>query len=210
MSSGDPFPRFVSGGRAYVYVLPCREQDLLKVGFSRDPLQRLHALQRRFFEFFDLDRALLVETDAVREARLIERTVIQRFAAARAPAPLVVRQVAGGRTEWFAGVAPDIIDVLARELAAERGHILHAPLSAWLRERFEQSRDVLYGWSAHLLDLVAYERFNVPASGVPDTRADRALRNALDGLAALDMKLQDLVPPPVVDWYRYGTLPDGR
>ena len=35
--SESPIPRFASRGRAYVYVLPCRDEDLLKVGFSRDP-----------------------------------------------------------------------------------------------------------------------------------------------------------------------------
>ena len=209
MSEDDPFPRFVSGGRAYVYMLPCREQDLLKVGFSRDPLQRLHALHRRFFEFFDLDRALLVQADSVREARHIERALIQRFADARVPAPLVVRAVAGGRTEWFAGVAPDV-EAMARALALERGHALHAPLSAWLRERFAQSQDVLYGWSARMLDAVAYEQCNVPASGLPDTLPAQALRATLDMLAALDMDLQSLVPSPVIAWYRYGALPDAR
>lgn len=34
MMEGDsPYPRFASRGKAYVYVLPCRDEDLLKVGF---------------------------------------------------------------------------------------------------------------------------------------------------------------------------------
>jgi hypothetical protein len=209
MSEDAGFPRFVSTGRACVYVLPCREQDVLKVGFSRDPLQRLHALHRQFHEFFDLHRALLIETDTVREARYIERALIQRFTDARTPAPLAVRRVAGGRTEWFAGVASDV-DTMARALALERGHVLHAPLSTWLRERFAQLRDVLYGWSAHMLDAVVYEQFNIPASGLPDTRPAETLRATLATLEALDLDLQDLVPTPVIAWYRYGALPDAR
>jgi hypothetical protein len=209
MSESDPFPRFLSAGPACVYVLPCREQDVLKVGFSRDPLQRLHTLHRRFFEFFDLDRALLIEADTVREARFIERALIQGFAGVRIPAPLAVRQAAGGRTEWFAGAAPDI-ETMARALALERGYVLYAPLSAWLRGRFTQSRDVLYGWSARMLDAVIYEQFNVPASGSADTRPARALRATLDMLVALDMDMPALVPPAVIAWYQYGTLPDTR
>ena len=205
----DTYPRFLSAGPACVYVLPCRERDMLKVGFSRDPLQRLHALHRRFFEFFDLDRALLIAVDSVREARSIERALIQRFAAARVPAPLVVRAVAGGRTEWFVGVAPEV-ETMARAVAHERGYTLHAPFSAWLRERFAQSRDVLYGWSARMLDAVAYEQCNVPASGLPDPRPAQALRTTLDMLAALDMDLPDVVPAEVIAWYRYGTLPGAR
>ena len=207
MPEKDLFPRFLAAGRAWTYVLPCRERDMLKVGFSRDPLRRLHALHHRFFEFFDLERALLIETDTVREARFIERALIRRFAAARLPAPLAVRQVAGGRTEWFVGVAPEV-EAMACLLARERGHVLHTPLSGWLRARFAASGDVLYGWSAHMLDAVAYEQFNPPAAGAADARPAQALRAALDMLAALDMDLQCLVTPAVVTWYRYGALPD--
>src|SRR6185312_5741360 len=206
MSETGYFPEVIGAGRAWVYVLPCRERDILKVGFSRDPLQRLHALHRRFFEFFDLERALLVEADTVREARFIERALIRHVAAMRAPAPLAVREVAAGGTEWFAGVAPEVVS-MARMLAAERGHVLHAPLAAWLRRRLATAHDVLYGWSARLLDAVAYEHFNLPASGVPDRRAAEALRETLDLLAALDMELQDFLPQAVLDWYRYGCLP---
>lgn len=206
MSEAAFFPCLAGAGRACVYVLPCRERDILKIGFSRDPLQRLHALHRRFFEFFDLDRALLVEVDTVREARFIERALIRHVAAMRAPAPLAVREVAGGHTEWFAGVASEV-ERLARVLAAERGHILHAPLAGWLRGRLAASHDVLYGWSACLLDAVAYEHFNVAASGVRDSRPAEALRDALDLLVALDVAVQELVPQAVIDWYRYGALP---
>ena len=75
MKQSDPdeftYPRFASTGRTYVYVLPCRGEDLLKVGFTRDPLQRFRTLHRRFYAFFDLEAALLMETERLREARLI-------------------------------------------------------------------------------------------------------------------------------------------
>src|SRR5690242_7613646 len=99
-------PRFASRGRAYVYVIPCRDEDLLKVGFSRDPLQRLQAFHPRFFRFFDLDRAFLIGTDFVRDARRIERRFITTFAEQRSTAPLVIRDAAAGRTEWYRGVYP--------------------------------------------------------------------------------------------------------
>jgi len=89
-----PYPRFASRGRTFVYVLPCRNEDILKVGFSRDPLDRMRTLHPRFFEFFDLDRALLIETDYLRDARRIERLFITTFADSQAPAPLVVRRSA--------------------------------------------------------------------------------------------------------------------
>ena len=42
-------------GRVFTYVFPCAWEDYAKIGFSRDPLGRISALHRRWFEFFDLD-----------------------------------------------------------------------------------------------------------------------------------------------------------
>lgn len=192
-------PRFASRGRTFVYVLPCRDQDLLKVGFSRDPLERFRTLHRRFFEFFDLDRGLLIDTDYLHDARRIERLFITTFAEQRAPAPLVVRQAAAGYTEWFRGVSPQT-DALARQLCAEQGFGLHAPLTAWLRDRLDERSGWLFGWSARMLEALEYEYFNAPLE-VRNGLGARALRDALDTCAALGMELQTLVPVEVVDWY---------
>lgn len=199
-----------SRGRTFVYMLPCRDEDILKIGFSRDPLQRMRTLHRRFFEFFDLDRALLLDTEYLRDARRIERALITRFADFRAPAPLVARQAAAGRTEWFRGVAPEA-EALLRRIASEEGFVLHAPASAWLRVRFMQASDVLYGWSERMLEAATYLHFNPsPSPGAHDESVMSALRVALDTWAALGMNVQALVPPAVYAWYRYGELPSGR
>ncbi len=59
-------------GRVFAYVFPCAWEDYAKIGFSRDPLGRITALHRRWFEFFDLDAGLLVEAENEREARDLE------------------------------------------------------------------------------------------------------------------------------------------
>jgi hypothetical protein len=193
------YPRFASRGRTFVYVLPCREADILKVGFSRDPLDRLRTLHRRFFEFFDLDRGLLIETDHLRDARRIERLFITTLAADRAPAPLVVRQSAAGHTEWFRGVSP-AAEALARQVCTEQGYPLHAPLGAWLRERLNDGSGLLYDWSARMLEMIEYAHFN--AATDPGWRlGEKALRDALDACAALDLELRALVPEAVFAWY---------
>jgi hypothetical protein len=193
------YPRFAGRGRTFVYVLPCREADILKVGFSRDPLDRLRTLHRRFFEFFDLDRGLLIETDHLRDARRIERLFITTLAADRAPAPLAVRQSAAGHTEWFRGVSP-AVEALARKVCTEQGHPLHAPLSAWLRERLNDSSGLLYDWSARMLEMIEYAHFN--AAPDPGWRlGEKALRDALDACVALDLELRALVPAAVFAWY---------
>lgn len=200
MNEDAVYPRFASRGRTFVYVLPCREADILKVGFSRDPLDRFRTLHRRFFEFFDLERGLLIDTDHLRDARRIERLFITTFAGSRATAPLVIPRAAAGHTEWFRGVSPQV-DALARQVCAEQGFTLHAPLSAWLREKFGDWSERLFGWSASMLEMIEYEHFNVPPPG-RGGRADAALREVLDACEALDMAVGDLVPPAVLAWYR--------
>lgn len=193
------YPRFASRGRTYVYVLPCRDEDILKVGFSRDPLDRFRTLHRRFFEFFDLERALLIHTDHLRDARCIERELITTFTEFRAPAPLVVPQSAAGHTEWFRGVSPQV-DALVRRICAEQGFDLHAPLSAWLRRRFGEWSELLFDWSLRMLEMIEYRHFNLPAherSG----RAEAVLREVLDAYVALDIDIAALLPPVVLDWY---------
>jgi hypothetical protein len=201
------FPRSPAAGRTFVYVLPCRDEDILKVGYSRDPLQRMHALHRRYFQFFDLDRALLLDAERLRDARRVERMFITRFAEYRAPPPLVVRQAAAGETEWFRGVAGPV-DELARKIAVDEGLTLHAPLRAWLRQRFEEHGDTLYECSMRLLDSIEYEQFNVPADA-QDGRTAAALRHLLDVHEALGMDLRWLVSPRVLAWYRDSGLDAG-
>lgn len=167
---------------------------------------RLHALHRRYFHFFDLDRALLVEVDHLRDARRIERLLINRFAEHRAPPPLVVRQAAAGRTEWFSGVAGEA-DCLIRQLAAaEEGLMLHAPLRAWLHDLFNENADVLYEYSLRLLDAIEYELFNVP---VDERRglASAALHQLLSACEAAGLDLDKFLPLRVLTWYRDTWLP---
>lgn len=201
-------PRSPAAGRTFVYVLPCRDEDILKVGYSRDPLQRMHALHRRYFQFFDLDRALLLDAERLRDARRIERVFISGFAEYRAPPPLAVRQAAAGETEWLRGVAGPV-DELARKIAADEGLTLHAPLRAWLRQRFEEHSDTLYEYSMRLLDSIEYEQFNVPVDA-QDGRTVAALRHRLEVTEALELDLRRLVSPCVLAWYRGSGLGAGE
>ena len=81
----DPAARTQSRGRCHLYVLPCAHEDLLKLGFSRDPLARLQQLHPRWFEFFDLDRAFAVETETVPDARKLELAQRRLLAEHNAP-----------------------------------------------------------------------------------------------------------------------------
>lgn len=201
MTVEEDYPRFLSRGRTFVYVFPCRDEDVLKVGFSREPLERLRTLHRRYFEFFDLDCGLLVETNHLRDARRLERQCITTFSEAKTPAPLVIRSAAGGRTEWFRGIWADV-NTLMRRVSVEQDFVLHAPLSAWLRARFDEWSDVMYDWSARMLDLIEYEHFNPPHE--QRSRADHVLRDVLDAYLALgDMDIERRVPASVLAWYHH-------
>jgi hypothetical protein len=88
-------------GRVFAYVFPCAWEDYAKM-VSRDPLGRISALHRRWFEFFDLDAGALVEAESERDARDLELQLRSPFKAHRA-APMTVQDKAGGRTEWVRG-----------------------------------------------------------------------------------------------------------
>lgn len=82
-------------GRVFTYVFPCAWEDYAKIGFSRDPLGRISALHRRWFEFFDLDAGALVEAEGERDARDLELQLRSPFKAHRAPAPMTIQHKAG-------------------------------------------------------------------------------------------------------------------
>lgn len=196
-----PLPRFASRGRAFVYVVPCRDDTLFKIGFSRDPLERFHTLHRRFFAFFDLDLAVLAETSRVREARALERELLSMMARYTALAPPVVPAAAAGHNEWFRGALDE-----AREAAINEARtgmlVVHDPASAWFRDRLGEGRDRLYGWSARVLEAIAYAR-NHPESGdlLQARRFEAVLEDTLDAYASLGIDPRPFVPPEVQRWY---------
>jgi len=194
-------PRTLGRGRSYVYLLPCRDQDLLKIGFSREPLVRMRTLHRRFFDYFDLERGLLLEVERVAQARAIERDILLRYAAERSPAPLAVSEQAAGYTEWLRGVAPEVTAHL-RGVAERDAHPLHG-LHDWVRDMFDAQADRLYDLSSKLLEAIQYETFNVPkelASG----QAARSLAYVLDACEAVGIDMTERFPDAVLAWRKFG------
>lgn len=191
----DPAGPTASRGACFVYVAPCAYEDLLKLGFSRDPLARLGALHPRYFEVFDLDRVLLVETETVRDARVIELRLRRALVEHNAPAPLVVREEAGGSTEWYRG-AYARLDEATLELETA-GHRVHRPARAWFRTALEARSDLLYAWTLALL----------PTDPVEESHARACARvaDALDACDALGIDLGTRLPPAVLDWHRRRT-----
>lgn len=188
----DPGPRIPARGRCYLYVFPCDWEDLCKLGISRDPLDRLQALHPRWFEFFDLDRGMLVELDRVREARTLELSLGHALAEHNAVAPLTIRAAAGGGTEWYRGAAPRLDEAL--QALRAQGHLVH-PLRPWLRAALEARTDRLFSSTQSALDPDALD------AGACTTAAHRAVRDALDACTALGIDIAPHVPDPVLRWY---------
>ncbi|HSR65710.1 MAG TPA: GIY-YIG nuclease family protein [Xanthomonadaceae bacterium] len=190
----DRSGRIPSRGRCFLYVFPCGWEDLLKLGISRDPLDRLQALHPRWFEFFDLDRGHVVEFDRVREARAQELSLGHRLAEHRAVAPLTVRAAAGGHTEWFRGASAQLDEAMQAFAAA--GHAVHAPLRPWLREALQARGALLYSWTQAALDA---DDLAAGDAGLPHRQA---VRDALDACDALGVALEPLLPEAVLAWHR--------
>ena len=188
----DPlFSRSPSAGKCHLYVLPCAWEDIAKLGHSRDPLSRMQALHPRYFEFFDLDRALLIETDTVREARDLELKFGRALKLHNAPAPLVVRRQAAGHTEWYRGAYEE----LAREGVelSHTGYVFRRGLRPWLHERLLARGDQLYTWAMGVLD---------QAEPGYDDALPPVARDVLDAYTALNIHLEPLLPDPLWQWYR--------
>lgn len=172
-------------------------EDMLKLGFSRDPLLRMQTLHQRYFGFFDIERAFLIQTDLVRDARCIEREFGEGIVAHRAPAPLVVSEAAGGHTEWYRG-AYEHLFAAAQRLGAAQGYALELSLRPRLSERLRQHVELLYEWVTRMYDEIDLARTN----GADVARQEATLRNALDAFTAQEIPLAGRIPDNVLRWYR--------
>ncbi|QWP75470.1 GIY-YIG nuclease family protein [Lysobacter sp. K5869] len=191
-------PAGVSEGRAFLYVLPCAYEDLLKIGHSRNPLQRAQALQPRYYEFFDLERAFALEVDKVREARSLEHALHTRLREHNAPAPLTVREQAAGLGEWYRGAYAQL--QAEAEHWREQGYAVHRPLSAWLARELDGQGDALYARADQLLTQLQGDTTLLDDPGLAPLR--RNLLDTLDAHRAFALDLERRLPPSLLAWYR--------
>jgi hypothetical protein len=88
----------------FVYLFALADCSAFKVGFSCNPLQRIHCFSRRYYERFDLDQSRLLRVETEAQARAIEAALKYQLAEFRTDSPVWVPPEAGGQTEWFAAV----------------------------------------------------------------------------------------------------------
>ena len=191
--AGEPAGRVPTDGRCFAYVFPCRWEDHCKIGFSNDPLSRIGALHRRWFEFFDLERGRLVEAESTRDARDLELELRGGLGEHNAPAPLAIAAAAGGHTEWFRGAEAE----LAARVAAlgQRGYRVHS-LRGWLRAALVERADRLHEWTLAQLPVEELDGL------AGQTGAQRRVRDVLEACVALQIPLEARLPPAVLAWHQ--------
>jgi len=190
--------RVASGRRTFVYLLPCRDEDLLKIGLTQKPLMRMRSFHRRYFDLFDLQRGWLLETDRLGQARIVERCLLRTLVAQRSPPPLVVAHAAGGYTEWHRGVYEQAT-ALMQSVSTADGHAMLA-LDQWLYGYFLERADLLHDWSLSMLDQIEYQTHNVPLESW-SMGPSHALRDILSACIATGLEPWRWVPHAVKDWY---------
>lgn len=176
----------------YLYVLPLPSEDLLKIGISNDPLSRCRAFSSRYYDAFDLPRSLLIAFDARAEAQRRETALHRQLRLLNAMQPVTVPTRAGGGTEWYRGAYATAVEEVQRDGRA--GRVIHSPALDWWRARLQSERDMLYEWSSELLRGLALDAL------LPQQR--RAIVDVLDGWAALDLEIDDVLPDELRVWYQ--------
>jgi len=190
----------LSSGNAFAYVLPCHVEELLKIGFSSQPLRRFETFHSRYYEVFDLERGFLIETDRVSEAREVERALMRDIDAHNAPAPVTIRPGAAGDTEWFRGAYAHALE-RGNELATLCGYAVRAPLRHWLQQHLAKRAPSLYEWSASMIAAIAAERIDL-RSDDGARRFSAAAVDTVDAYGVLDIDVRVFVTPEFYDWYR--------
>lgn len=166
-------------------------EDHCKAGFSRDPFARIASLHPRWYDAFDLDRVVLIEADAVREARDLELRLRRPLAEHRAPPPSTMRIEAGGVTEWLRGASMPLASALD-DLRAE-GHRMHAGLP-WLARALAARAEVFMEWA-----LAQHAHHAQSGQGEGPRPATSAMRWMPSPACGID--LAERFPPEFLAWY---------
>jgi hypothetical protein len=131
----------------FVYLFALTDCSAFKVGFSCNPLQRIHTFSRRYYERFDVGQSLLLRLDAEADARAIEATLKTELAEFRADSPAWVPLEAGGQTEWFSAVQFGRAEQRLRSFLVEHevAHVTGA--ETYIRSELQRLRGSFEPWA---------------------------------------------------------------
>jgi len=173
---------------AFVYVAPARYEDILKLGFSHDPCNRIRSFHHRYFEYFDLERGFALAATEDRDARRIERLLAKRFADHRTHAPLEIETAPGGVTEWYRGAYDGIIQACT-ELIETGGYPPVLNMAHAIGCKLRAERDLLFELAAHTIDAVEGLGYCPEAE-----RFVRALSTSLDAYRSFGIDVTGYMP----------------
>jgi T5orf172 domain len=179
---------------AFVYVAPARYEDILKLGFSYDPCDRVRSFHERYFEYFDLEGGFVLAATDEKDARRIERLLAESLADHRARAPLVIAEAAGGYTEWYRGALAAVVHA-ATTLVRDGGYEPLQSFAERMRQRLLLERELLFEHSTAMLD--AIDALGDDAQGMT---VGRRLRARLDAYTALKIEVMEHLPDTVRFW----------
>jgi hypothetical protein len=131
----------------FVYLFALTDCSAFKVGFSCNPLQRIHTFSRRYYERFDVGQSLLLRLDAEADARAIEAALKSELAAFRAEPPVWVPVDAGGHTEWFSAVQFGSAEQKLRSFVLEHEGACVIDASAYVRGELERMSGSFEPWA---------------------------------------------------------------
>lgn len=195
-------PTIPSTARAWVYVLLTDgQEDLLKVGLTREPLERWSAFHPRWYEVFDLRHSLLVACESRRDAQHLETALHRALAEQRCPIPLNIRAAAAGASEWYRGAY--VRTRRFAEACEAQGHHVHwdarAVLAPAMDAQAERLHELLLEGHRGLLD------------GWLHPAQCRALVDLADGHGYFDAAFPSRLPQPAwQDLQRANLLHRGR
>lgn len=169
----------------YLYVLPLAYEDILKVGISHDPFTRALAFSRRYYEFFDLSRSLLVEFDSRKQAQARETALHRHLRDWNAVQPITVPRAAAGKREWYRGAYDTVLAQI--ECDEAEGRVVHQPALPWWQARLGAERERMYEWLAQVSRECAGELHT------------RMIADTLGGYVALGVSLRDVLLPDALE-----------
>ena len=181
--------------RAFVYVFPARNEEILKLGMSRDPFERLRSFHTRYYDFFDLAAGYLIHALDDKDALRIERTLGKTLTVHNAVSPLEVDRSAGGHTEWYRGAA-STLRAAAEQMVRDGGYAPISELDEWIKARLIADASTLYEWSFAMFDGI--DALSNTAQGFA---LEQTLRNALDAYTFFEIDVGPSVPIEVRQWY---------
>jgi hypothetical protein len=187
-ASGGPELDEPHGESWFVYLFALTDCSAFKVGFSCNPLQRIHTFSRRYYERFDLRQSRLLQVGTQADARAIEAALKEELAEFRSECPPWVPCEAGGHTEWFSAVYFGQAEDRLRGFMQAHAIAQLTDTADYIRAELERMSLSFEPWAWSQAQLVCEARSSVYTARAALQLAD-SLRDWLDAYRYFDLPL---------------------